>query len=197
MIRENFSGPILCQRTPVKMGPQMSNSWPTYVHYGRRRPHKPQARECSGTRRRIRTTPRLTTGSPVRLHRHLPPRRSREGSFAARSREPCRSFLKQSAPVVSWTLQFVSPPLAAAAERARGMAKDGGPDWNGLFKWSIAHGDGTNPPRALRSAIPCFRAILLCQNTLYLDFCWLMSDFICSILPSSYRALFFLSNLCG
>ncbi|AQK61886.1 uncharacterized protein [Zea mays] len=29
------------------------------------------------------------------------------------------------------------------------MAKDGGPDWNGLFKWSIAHGDGTNPPRAL------------------------------------------------
>ncbi|KAL5208920.1 hypothetical protein ABZP36_004543 [Zizania latifolia] len=30
------------------------------------------------------------------------------------------------------------------------MAKDGGgPDWNGLLKWSIAHGDGTNPPRAL------------------------------------------------
>ncbi|XP_066385765.1 hsp70 nucleotide exchange factor fes1-like [Miscanthus floridulus] len=29
------------------------------------------------------------------------------------------------------------------------MAKDGGPDWNGLFKWSIAHGDGTKAPRAL------------------------------------------------
>ncbi|KAJ1292940.1 hypothetical protein BS78_01G029300 [Paspalum vaginatum] len=29
------------------------------------------------------------------------------------------------------------------------MAKDGGPDWNGLLKWSLAHGDGTNPPRAL------------------------------------------------
>ncbi|EMS58400.1 Hsp70 nucleotide exchange factor fes1 [Triticum urartu] len=33
------------------------------------------------------------------------------------------------------------------------MAKEGaggGPDWNGLLKWSLAHGsDGTNPPRAL------------------------------------------------
>ncbi|CAN6302974.1 unnamed protein product [Urochloa humidicola] len=29
------------------------------------------------------------------------------------------------------------------------MAKDGGPDWNGLLKWSLAHGDSTNPPRAL------------------------------------------------
>jgi len=29
------------------------------------------------------------------------------------------------------------------------MAKDGGPDWNGLLKWSLAHGDGTNQPRAL------------------------------------------------
>ncbi|GJN22838.1 hypothetical protein PR202_gb10438 [Eleusine coracana subsp. coracana] len=29
------------------------------------------------------------------------------------------------------------------------MSKDGGPDWNGLLKWSLAHGDGTNPPRAL------------------------------------------------
>nr|CAB3497647.1 unnamed protein product [Digitaria exilis] len=29
------------------------------------------------------------------------------------------------------------------------MDKDGGPDWNGLLKWSLAHGDGTNPPRAL------------------------------------------------
>ncbi|KAL5218702.1 hypothetical protein ABZP36_019386 [Zizania latifolia] len=31
------------------------------------------------------------------------------------------------------------------------MPKDGGgPDWNGLLKWSLVHGDGTNPPRALR-----------------------------------------------
>uniref|UniRef100_A0A0D9W0U4 TOG domain-containing protein n=1 Tax=Leersia perrieri TaxID=77586 RepID=A0A0D9W0U4_9ORYZ len=30
------------------------------------------------------------------------------------------------------------------------MAKDGGgPDWNGLLKWSLAHGDGTTKPRAL------------------------------------------------
>ncbi|CAN6297230.1 unnamed protein product [Urochloa humidicola] len=29
------------------------------------------------------------------------------------------------------------------------MAKDGGPDWNGLLKWSLAHSDSTNPPRAL------------------------------------------------
>lgn len=30
------------------------------------------------------------------------------------------------------------------------MAKDGGgPDWNGLLKWSLAHGDGTAKPRAL------------------------------------------------
>lgn len=36
------------------------------------------------------------------------------------------------------------------------MAKEGGgPDWNGLLKWSLAHGsDGTNPPRALRSVRP-------------------------------------------
>jgi hypothetical protein len=35
------------------------------------------------------------------------------------------------------------------------MAKEGaggGPDWNGLLKWSLAHGgDGTTPSRALRS----------------------------------------------
>ncbi|KAL6638163.1 hypothetical protein ACP70R_025735 [Stipagrostis hirtigluma subsp. patula] len=29
------------------------------------------------------------------------------------------------------------------------MSKDGGPDWNGLLKWSLAHADGTKPPRAL------------------------------------------------
>jgi hypothetical protein len=35
------------------------------------------------------------------------------------------------------------------------MAKEGaggGPDWNGLLKWSLAHGgDGTTPSRVLRS----------------------------------------------
>jgi hypothetical protein len=37
------------------------------------------------------------------------PRRSREGSFAARSREPCRSLLKQSAPVVrTWAEPYSS-----------------------------------------------------------------------------------------
>ncbi|XP_062214133.1 uncharacterized protein LOC133915122 [Phragmites australis] len=29
------------------------------------------------------------------------------------------------------------------------MASDGGPDWNGLLKWSLAHADGTAPPRVL------------------------------------------------
>lgn len=29
------------------------------------------------------------------------------------------------------------------------MAKEG-PNWDGLLKWSLAHSDGTQPPRNLR-----------------------------------------------
>lgn len=32
------------------------------------------------------------------------------------------------------------------------MAKDG-PDWDGLLKWSLAHSDGTRPPRNLRQTL--------------------------------------------
>uniref|UniRef100_A0A453MA58 Uncharacterized protein n=1 Tax=Aegilops tauschii subsp. strangulata TaxID=200361 RepID=A0A453MA58_AEGTS len=61
------------------------------------------------------------------------------------------------------TTRGIVPAAPAAASLRSGdnreaMAKEGaggGPDWNGLLKWSLAHGsDGTNPPRALRSVRP-------------------------------------------
>ena len=114
----------------------------------RRRPAAsahPQVREYSGIcRRRIYPTPRPTTGSPrFSTTATSPPHKSR--ARASLQREPYRSRLKPTAFCRS------SRPIVLSSSTTE-MAKDGGPDWNGLLKWSLAHGDGTNQPRALRSA---------------------------------------------
>jgi len=88
-------------------------------------------------------------GEPGRVSNSPPPLRhpikAEQEPACGENREPYRSRLKPTAFCRS------SRPIVLSSSTTE-MAKDGGLDWNGLLKWSLAHGDGTNPPRALRSA---------------------------------------------
>lgn len=100
------------------------------------------------------------------------PHKSRQESFAARSRGPYRSRLKQSAAIVSRTLQFVSPHLAApAAEEEQGGWRRTGPP-TGTACSSGASPTETAPNRRVLSGLrpprsdpllPPF-ALVLCHN---------------------------------
>ena len=101
----------------------------------------PESAAAASTRRHDRR--RGAPGSPPPPLRH--PIKAEQEPACGENREPYRSRLKPTAFCRS------SRPIVLSSSTTE-MAKDGGPDWNGLLKWSLAHGDGTNQPRALRSA---------------------------------------------